>query len=316
MVKKKNIIVTGGAGFVGSNIAAALAEANNVLLLDNLHTGVMENVNALVKEGAQFFKADSGQIAEARFDPDLIFHVGMYSSTPMYRKDPSLIGRVVSDAVNVFKYASERDVPVVFASSSSIYNGHTPPHSEDMVPKVTDFYTEARLAVERLAELYNSMHGLTATGLRMFSIYGPHDERKGEYGNLITQFMLNIGRGETPVVYGDGTQTRDFTYIDDVVDAFIRASDLKGFNILNVGRGENFTINQMLGKLGEHLGVETRPKYIANPLKNYVEHLRADTGKAEKVLGFRARHSLDEGIGKMHDYLIDAGLFDGHAGRH
>ncbi len=299
----KNIIVTGGAGFIGSNLSNELCNSNNLMIIDNMHSGSMDNVKESMGKGAGFFKGDSGELANAKFDPDLIFHLGMYSSSPMYRSDHRLVGKVVDDTVKIFDYASDKGVPVVFASSSSIYNGYEPPHHEDLVPKVTDFYTEARIAVERLAQLYSDMHGLNATALRLFSVYGPHDERKGRFGNLITQFMGSISRGESPIVYGDGLQTRDFTYVKDVVTAFALASKLKGFHIYNVGRGESFTINQMLDKLSSHLGTQIGAKYVANPLKNYVEHTKADTTKSEKELGFKAEYDLDKGIDDLHTYL-------------
>lgn len=299
----KKIIVTGGAGFIGSNIVNSLCAENEVLIIDNLHTGSMDNVNESVKLGAKFYKGDSGDIAQAHFDPDIILHLGMYSSTPMYREDKSLITRVVGDAINIFNFASERNVPIVLASSSSLYNGYKPPHREDMIPLAKDFYTEARIAVERLANVYSEQHGLNATALRMFAVYGPHDENKGRYANLVTQFMLSMRRGESPVVYGNGEQTRDFTYIEDVVRAFHLAMGLKGFNVFNVGRGENFTINEMIGKLNEHLGTSIKAKYVPVPIINYVEQTKADTTKAERVLGFKAKYSLDEGISKFQEFL-------------
>jgi UDP-glucose 4-epimerase len=303
----KKIIVTGGAGFIGSNIAKEASKSNEVMVIDNMHTGSMDNVKELKDLGVKFFEGASGSISDAHFDPDLIIHVGIYSSTPMYREDHGLVAEVVKDAVRLFDFATERKVPVVFASSSSIYNGYEPPHREDMIPKVTDYYTEARIAVERLAQLYNDMSGLDVTALRLFAVYGPHDERKGTFGNLVTQFMMSIGNGKSPVVYGDGTQKRDFTYVDDVVDAFMLAAKLKGFNIINVGRGESFTINDMIGRLNSHFGTDIKATYVINPLKNYVERTGADTTKAYNIMGFKAKYGLDDGIDRLRDYLVSSG---------
>ncbi len=296
------IVVTGGAGFIGSNIVNLLCADNEVLIIDNMHSGSMENVKESMKLGAKFYKGDAGEIAKANFNPDVIFHLGMYSSSPMYRNDRGLVMRVVEDAISIFDFASKRGIPVVFASTSSLYNGHNPPHHEGLVPLAKDFYTEARLAVERLANVYSEQYGLNATALRLFSVYGPHDEKKGRYANLVTQFMISISRGEQPVVYGDGNQARDFTYVEDVVKAFKLAERLKGFNVINVGRGESFTINEMIEKLNEHLGKDVKAKYVPNPITNYVDKTEADTRKAEKVLGFKASYSLDDGISKLREY--------------
>jgi UDP-glucose 4-epimerase len=130
---------------------------------------------------------------------------------------------------------------VVFASSSSVYNGVPTPHREDVVIPVKDYYTEARLAIERIAELY----GIDYAGLRFFSVYGPHEEAKGTYANMITQFLWEMKAGERPVIFGDGSQTRDFTFVRDIVDALLLTSK-KGIGIFNAGTGKSFSFNYVV----------------------------------------------------------------------
>ena len=290
------ILVTGGAGFIGSNLVDALADNNEVTVVDNLHTGVVANV----PKKAKFIEADVKALSSPRFRgyaPDVIYHIGIYSSTPMYRDNRALVGEVVDGMISVMEFAKNVSARVVIASSSSIYNGYNPPHCEDMVPLVTDYYTEARIAVERLAALYGQMYGVDAACLRFFSVYGHKEEHKKQYANLVSQFLWALRKKEAPVIYGDGSQTRDFTYVDDVVTALQKAVGRRGN--YNVGTGMNYSVSGMLEKLCTALDVSIKPVYVANPLKNYVECTQADTTKSERELGFKARYTLDEGIQKL-----------------
>lgn len=294
------ILVTGGLGFIGSNIAERLvSEGHEVTILDNKHTGSEKNIEK-IRGKVKVIAGRGREISKIKEKFDVIFHEGVYSSTPMYRKNPYLTAEVIEDFIAILEYAKEHKTRLVWASSSSVYNGVKPPQREDATISVTDFYTEARLAMERLAELYYKLYGVKSIALRYFSVYGPHEESKGQYANLISQFLWAARKGEAPVVYGDGSQTRDFTYVDDVVEANMLAmkSSLE-FGIFNVGGGKNVTINEMIKLLGKVLGKEIKPKYIENPIKNYVEYTLADTTKAEKMLGFKSKVGLEEGIRRL-----------------
>lgn len=294
------ILVTGGLGFIGSHIAKRLhSGGHEVSVIDNLHTGKKGNLGEL--EGkVRVFEGRSGRIAELGEKFDAIVHEGIYSSSPMYKENPNLLSEVVEDFIGILEYAKENGSRVVFASSSSVYNGIEPPQKEDAEIAPTDFYTEGRIFMERLAELYHRLYGVEVVALRYFSVYGPGEESKGRFANLVSQFLWEVEAGKSPVIYGDGEQTRDFTYVDDIVEANVLAVKCgAGFGVFNVGRGESVSINEMVKVLGEALGKEITPEYIENPIKNYVQKTEADTSLAKERLGFEAKVSLKEGIKRI-----------------
>lgn len=299
-IKGKSIIVTGGAGFIGSNLVERLAKENKVYVIDNLHTGTVKNLEAAQKTGnVQFIEDDIKNISKHDINADIIFHLGMYSASPMYRKNPNLLNEVVEGMINLLEYAKKHGTTIVFASTSSIYNGVKPPHREDIVPPVTDYYTEGRISAERLSQLYARLFGVNVAAMRFFSVYGRHEEAKKEYANLVTQFMWAMKKGEQPVIYGDGSQKRDLVFVDDVVEALIRASAIKGFDIFNVGTGKNYSLNELVEKLNKALHTSIKAKYVKIPVSNYVMETLADPSKAERVIGFKAKINLDQGISML-----------------
>jgi UDP-glucose 4-epimerase len=297
------ILVTGGLGFIGSNLCERLVnEGHNVTILDNEHTGDESNIEK-IKDKIQLFRAPAGEIGNIGETFDIISHQGVYSSSPMYKDDRHLCAKALDDLVSILDYAKENNSKVVFASSSSLYNKNDPPHREDMDIKITDFYTEARYAMERVANLYSQFYDVPVIGLRYFSVYGPHEKSKGKYANLITQFLWEMLDGKSPVIFGDGNQARDFTFVEDVVEANMLAMNLdKKFGIYNVGTGNSTSMNEMFAMLRSKLGKDIEPEYVENKVKNYVFQTKADTSKAESELGFKARVSLDEGIDKIIEY--------------
>jgi len=250
------ILVTGALGFIGSNLTERLLkEGHEVSALDNLHTGSEENVES-IKDKIKIFKMNSGDIEKTGEKYDIIFHNGVYSSSPMYKKDPHLTAKALDEWISILEYARKNSSRIVFASTSSMYNGITPPHKEDIIPLVTDFYTEARIEMERLAELYNKLHSVPVVGLRYFSVYGPHEKAKKNFANLITQFLWTMKEGKAPVIFGDGTQTRDFTYVDDIVEANLLAMKYGKFGVFNVGKGKSTTLNEIVKILNEKLNTQ------------------------------------------------------------
>lgn len=297
------MLVTGGAGFIGSNLVDLLVEkGHDVVVVDNLHTGAKENIREFKKD-IELIHKDCGDVTSEEVDEiDGIFHMGIYSSSPMYWEDPSLVGEAVNDFLHMLDLAREKNVKMVWASSSSIYNGNPTPWREDMPIYVKDYYTEARYSMERLAKLHYDWHGTETIALRFFSVYGPKEKAKGRYANLVSQFLWKMQEGDTPVIYGDGTQTRDFTYVDDVTEAILAAFNAEiEHDIFNVGTGECYSLNKLVEILNEILETDITPKYVENPIKGYVQETLTDTTKAKKELGFEASIGLREGIGKLVD---------------
>jgi UDP-glucose 4-epimerase len=289
------ILVTGGCGFIGSNLVERLVkDGHYVTVFDNLSTGNLKNIGDL---DVKFFNEPYRRLPELVLEIDVIFHIGIPSSTPMYKREPQLVGEAINDAIQIFEYAKARKCQIVYASSSSIYNGNTLPYREDMSVYVTDYYTECRYTLERLARLYSVLHGVKNVGLRFFSVYGPKEQHKGQYANIVSQFLWSMQKDEAPVVFGDGTQTRDFTHISDVVDALTFAME-KEFEceVFNVGTGIAYSFNQVIELLNKILGKNVRPIYKPNPIKNYVYHTLADTMKSGRLLGFKAKIMLEEGL--------------------
>ncbi len=294
-------VVTGGAGFIGSHICdSLLKEGNKVTCLDNFHTGNMVNIEHNIKNSNFLLKkANSGDIHSLGLGKtDVIFHGGIPSSSPMYKENPPLVGTAISEFLSLLEFARKQESRVVFVSTSSLYNGLTPPHREDMLLKPADLYSEARIAMERLANLYSNLYGMSITGLRYFSVYGPREQSKGKYANLVSQFLWDMKDNKSPVIYGDGSQSRDFTYVSDVVNANLLAAkyNKSKFGIFNVGTGKSYSLNEVIKIINTQLKKDIKPTYIENNVKNYVAHTLADISKTKKELGFEAKVKLEEGI--------------------
>jgi UDP-glucose 4-epimerase len=269
-------LVTGDCGFIGGNLAQRLLkDGHTVYGYDDYSSSVRKDRIAGVKPLADMEKTDG------------IFHLGMSSSSPMYR-NPLAITNSIRTTLKVVELANACRSPVVFASSSSLYNGNPVPYDEFMEIRPSDLYTETRLFIERIFEMNFHREGLSSIGLRLFSVFGPRDAKKGKYANNITQFAKNILKGEELTVYGDGKQTRDFIHVDHVVEAFLKAMEwqreIRCHDIINVGTGKSLSFNDMISIL--HLFLKTKGKvtYVRNPIKNYVQHTLADTNRMKEKL--------------------------------
>lgn len=292
------VLVTGGAGFIGSHLVELLLDkGKDVIVVDNFHTGTPENLSQF-KDRIEFINRSCGQISKEDIgEIDGVFHLGIYSSSPMYRENPSLVGRSIDDFLNMLELTGDFGVKMVWASTSSIYNGNPTPWKENMKIHVKDYYTEARYSMERLATLHHNWYGTKTLGMRLFSVYGPREECKGKYANVISQFMWGMKDGESPIVYGDGSQRRDFIYVDDITRGLVLALESKiEHGIFNLGTGKSCNLNELVAMINNILQTAIEPSYVENPIEGFIHDTLADISKSKEILGFEAHIDLEEGI--------------------
>src|SRR5919199_681271 len=279
------ILITGGAGFIGSSIANTLSADDDaeVIALDDLSLGTSSNLSKKVKfvSGSVM---DYELVLELCRGCDYVFHNAAKSSTPMFKNDPREgFDTNVMGFMNVMESSKRNNVKkVIYASSSSIYNGLQMPFKESQKIMPKTFYESSFYCREILARSYYLENGVNSIGLRYFSVYGPNEKHKGKFANNISQFLWDISRGNSPVIFGDGNQTRDFTMVEDVVQANLLAMrSEKEFGIYNVGTGIQTSFNQVIEIINKKLGAEIKPTYINNPIKNYVQNTLADISRIE-----------------------------------
>ncbi len=300
-------LLTGGAGFIGSNMAQdLLAVGREVTILDNFFTGDRNNIPPGVEV---IHKACEDFTTKEKFDE--IYHLGVYSSSPQYKKNPKLCGAAINGMISILEIARQSNCPVVFASSSSLYSELDPPHKEDMMIKVTDYYTEARYGMERMTELYNRLYGVKSAAMRFFSVYGPNERAKGGFANILTQFLWAMQKNEKPLIFGDGKQTRDFIHVKDVIRGCALAMNGLKENkfqreVFNLGTGVETSFNQIVDALNKALKTNIQAEHKDNAINNYVSRTRADTRKAKNILGFEAKTTLADGVNRLiKDYPVE-----------
>ena len=296
------ILVTGGAGFIGSNLVHDLVEeGHEIIVVDNLSTGSLNNISDIIDK-IKFVETSCSEVLKIKEleGLDEIYHYGIPSTTQLYRDNRSLVGHAVNEFIEILELAKREDCKVIYASSSSVYNGNTPPFHEEMIVHIKDFYTEARYLMERVAKIYYDFYGVCSIGFRFFSVYGPREEAKKTFANLISQFMWDLKAGRPPLIYGDGTQTRDFTFVDDINSGFKLGMKNKiDCDVFNLGTGDCYSLNELVDILNEILEIDIKPVYKENPIQNYVNATLADTSKAKEHLDFEATITLRDGIRKI-----------------
>ena len=298
------ILVTGGAGFIGSNLAEALVtEGHSIRVIDNFSLGKMENLG-IVKNKIEVVNGDIRDfelVKKATKGVDIIFNQAAASSSPMFLNDlRNAVSVNVDGFINLLNACRANDVKkLIYASTSSIYGNSKPPLREDMKAVPVNFYSSSKLLNEHLAILFGREYGIETIGFRYLSIYGPHEKTKDIYANMASQFLWAMQRNEQPVIYGDGTQTREFTYVKDVVSANILAMNSKknlSGEIFNVGTGKSASLNEIVTVINKLLGKSIKPKYVKNPVKNYINAQLSDISKIKKLLGYKPKYSLEDGL--------------------
>lgn len=303
------ILVTGGAGFIGSNLAEKLAEDHDVIVLDDLYIGSKKNLDSADIEFVEGSVMNEALVNKVCKNCDYIFHNAAMSSSPMFKEQPKLGIEVnVLGFMNVMKAARDNGVKkVVYASTSSLYNGNPLPYSEMQPITAKTFYEASFRTREIVAQTYYFENDVGSIGLRYFSVYGPKELHKGQYANNISQFLWDMMKGKPAVIYGDGTQRRDFTFVSDVVAANILAMTSKiNFGIFNVGTGIGTSFNDLVALINKLLGTSIEPVHVDNPIKNYVHDTIADLSLVAKSLGYKPQWALEKGIKLLIDYYKKA----------
>jgi UDP-glucose 4-epimerase len=297
-----NYLVTGGAGFIGSHLAEELLQRDErVRVVDNLATGSRRNLAHL--PGVEFLEGDLADLDVARSavkGVDYVLHQAAIPSVPRSVSDPITSNRANIDAtLNVLVAARDAGVKrVVYAGSSSAY-GDTPtlPKREEMPTNPLSPYALQKLVGEQYLAMFTRLYGLDAVTIRYFNVFGPRQDPSSPYSGVISLFISALWEGRQPVIYGDGEQTRDFTYVANVVDGVLRACHAEGIagEMMNVATGGRISLNRLLTVLCEITGREVEACY-REPRPGDVRDSQADIGKAQRLTGYVPIVSLEEGL--------------------
>ena len=298
-------LVTGGAGFIGSNICRELISQDCfVRVVDNLLTGKKTNLVSFI-EKIDFIQADMGntEVAQSAMkDIDVVLHLGALPSVPLSVDNPEPTHKHCVDATFTLLLAA-RDAGVkrfVYSASSSAY-GDTPvsPKVETLKPMPLSPYAVAKLVGEYYCSVFYQVFGLETISLRYFNVFGPQQDPKSQYAAAIPAFVTAILKDESPTIYGDGQQSRDFTYVDNVVQANLlaaRAKETKG-EVINIACGLSVTVNEIIAMINDTVGKSVKPNYT-DPRPGDVKHSLADITLAEKIIGFKPVVTFGDGLQK------------------
>ncbi|PKP58673.1 hypothetical protein CVT91_08120 [Candidatus Atribacteria bacterium HGW-Atribacteria-1] len=296
----KKVLITGGCGFIGPKLAMKLLEKNaDITILDNFSDINKINMNKII-EDCKIVKGnilDKKSLEKIDKNISYVFHFGAPSSIILFNKDPNLrVHETICGFLNIMGWVKEIGIDkLVYPSSGSVYGNVPPPQSENISPKPVNLYGICKLTTEHIAKNYSDY--VPSVGLRIFAGYGPGEEHKGDYASVVTLFLESIIKGESPIIYGDGTQGRDFVYIDNVIDAIVASAEknIKD-EVINVGSGKRYSFNDIINIINHKLNKNIKPKYVNRPI-NYLENTLADITKMKKMLDIFPM-DLEEGIEK------------------
>lgn len=313
MIKNKKTLITGIGGFLGSNIAIKLLENENRIVgidrngitdqvIDLSNT--RKNVSTDLIKHIDFIKGDVAHkktFEQVPKDVDYILHFGSPASIVLFNKRPFwCYDKTVRGMFNVLEFAKNNNVrKVVYPSSLSVYAGNNIPHKESIYPIPRNTYGAAKIACESLASSYFDY--LDSIGLRVSAVYGPGEEKKTDFASVIYLFLNDIKKGSNPIIFGDGTQSRDFIYLDDAINAILKSINLNFKGIINVGSGNTISFNDLIGKIIKITQKKVKPEYVRKQI-NYVENLKADITLMKEKLSINPIN-IDDGIKKFAKYL-------------
>ena len=296
------VLITGGAGFIGSHLAEGLAgRGSHVIILDDLSTGNQENISAVLKQDKVEFVEGTilsvSLLKKLTQGVDYVFHQAAIPSVSRSIDNPLTSHEAnVTGTLNILITARDAGVKkVVYASSCAVY-GDTPtlPKREDILPNPQSPYAVNKLAGEYYCHVFREVYGLATICLRYFNIYGPRQNPDAEYAAVIPKFLKRISDGKAPIIYGDGEQTRDFTFVKDVVEANILVADSQACGIFNIGTGIGTTINELANLIMNMIGSKIEPIYEESRSGD-IRHSFADISKSV-TFGYEPKYSLAEGL--------------------
>jgi UDP-glucose 4-epimerase len=305
------VLVTGGAGFIGSNLVRALLErGDDVRVLDNFSTGQRTNLDGLEVEVVEGELRSYERVHNAVRGTEVVFHLGALGSVPRSVQDPLTSGAVnVEGTLNVMLAARDEGIRrLVFASSSSIY-GNQPelPLRESMAPDPISPYGVAKLAAERYCVSFSRVyHSFETVVLRYFNVFGPRQDPNSQYAAVVPLFITAIAAGEPVTIFDDGEQSRDFTFVDNVVAANLLAADADGVSgrIFNVSAGAPVTVNALAETIGRLLDKPVERRYLP-PRPGDLRDSWADVDEGRRVLGYEPGIELEEGLRRTAAFLLD-----------
>lgn len=300
----ERVLVTGGAGFIGSNLANYLAETNEVVVVDDQSLGTAENLSPAVE-----FHDRSVLEDDLPTDVDVVFHLAALSSLTMHEGGVENLREGIKTNVEGFANVVEQArqdgcETVVYSSTSSVYGSRTETSSENLDVESGTGYIASKLARERYGEYFANAHGMNMAGMRFFSVYqgfGGTEAHKEEYANIVSQFAHELANGRPPKIYGDGTHTRDFVHVDDVVRGLELAADHELTGTYNLGTGIQYSANEVVELLNDGMGTDIDPEYVDNPIPEhmFVHGTLADPSKMAEATGWEPEVSFEEGIERI-----------------
>lgn len=301
----EKFLVTGGAGFIGSNICRRLVkEGCFVRVVDNLITGKMSNL-ADIADKIDFIEADMGdaQVAQAAMkDVEVVLHQGALASVPRSVDNPAATHKHCVDATFTLLLAA-RDAGIkrfVYAASSSAYgDSEVMPKVETMRDNPLSPYAVGKLVGEYYCKVFYTVYGLETISLRYFNVFGPFQDPTSQYAAAIPAFVTSILKEAPPTIYGDGEQSRDFTYIDNNIESNLLAARVKESHgeVVNIACGDRITVNEIIAMINEIVGKDVKANYVPSR-KGDVKHSQADISLAEKVIGYKPVVGFREGLEK------------------
>jgi UDP-glucose 4-epimerase len=304
------VLVTGGAGFIGSNLVRGLlARGDDVRVLDNFSTGNRVNLAGLERdvEAVEGDLRSYERVHAAVRGVEVVFHQGALPSVPRSVQDPLTTTAVnIEGTLNVLLAARDASVRrIVNASSSSVYgNGGELPRTESQLPDPISPYAVAKLAAERFCTSFSRVYAMEVVSLRYFNVFGPRQDPTSEYAAVVPRFIRAIVMGRPVTIYGNGEQSRDFTFVDNIVAANLLAADAPGVEgaIVNVATGGSITVDKLADTIGRLLDREVEKRYEPERAAD-VKDSWADVGEARRLLGYEPKVGLEDGLRRTTDYF-------------